>query len=277
METGKVARHYDTILPFYNVYFGSSYGFHIGFWEPETNSKKEAMLNVNKFLARKAGVKDGDYILDAGCGVGGSCIWLVKNYNVKTVGVTISKVQLREAKKLAKKLRLSTKIKYYRMDYLKTNFKASQFDIVWAIESVCHATNKSDFLREAKRILKKNGRLIIADFLLARNPITHVDKSILANFNEGFLLDNLASEMSFRQDLKKTGFKNIKYWDNADVVSIKTTWIYTFLKLAYSLIAIAEKFKILPESLVGTLKSTFAFHDGFQVGLLGHGVFYAEK
>ncbi len=41
-------------------------------------------------MAEKAGVSSGDRVLDAGCGVGGSVIWLAKNYGCKATGITLS-------------------------------------------------------------------------------------------------------------------------------------------------------------------------------------------
>ncbi len=122
MNIGKISHYYDTIFPFYRAFFGSSYGFHTGYFNQKTTSKKEAILNVNQFLAKKAAIKDGDYILDAGCGIGGSCIWLVNNYKVKTVGITVSKKQLEEANNLARKFNLSKKTRILSKRFPKHEF-----------------------------------------------------------------------------------------------------------------------------------------------------------
>lgn len=39
-------------------------------------------------LASRAGIGPGVRMLDAGCGVGGSAIWLAKHYDVEVVGIT---------------------------------------------------------------------------------------------------------------------------------------------------------------------------------------------
>lgn len=272
----KVSNYYDTVLPFYNLYFGSSYSYHSGHFNPETKSKKEALLNVNQFLAEKASIKNGDFILDAGCGIGGSCIWLTRNYKVKTVGITVSKNQLREAKKLAKNLNLSKRIDYFLMDFNKTNFQDSKFDVVWAIESIVHATNKYDFLKETKRILKKKGRLVIADFFLARNPKNNIEEHFLQDFLDGFAIDNVALLPSFEKDLKLLNFRNIRHWDKTNFMG-NPTWVYKFLKFTYPLFILTERLKITPKSLAGTLKAVFALHDGAESGLFKRGVFLAEK
>jgi tocopherol O-methyltransferase len=38
---------------------------------------------MNQVLANKAKIRKTDLILDAGCGVGGSSIWLVRNIGAK--------------------------------------------------------------------------------------------------------------------------------------------------------------------------------------------------
>lgn len=276
MDISKISEYYDTILPFYRLYFGSSYGFHSGHFKPETKSKKEAVLNVNQFLAEQVGIKDNDLILDAGCGIGGSCIWLAQNYKVKTVGITISKRQLGEAKNLAKKLNLSKKTEYYLMDFIKTSFKDDKFDVVWSIESVVHAKNKCDFLKEAKRIMKKKGRLIIADYFLARNPKNKLEKQFLKDFLEGFTIDNVALMPLFEQDLKRLNFKKIKHWDKTEIIGTPT-WLYKSLRLVYPLFILTEQLKITPKSLSGTLKAAFALYDGAKSGLFKRGIFFAEK
>ncbi|KKW20715.1 MAG: Methyltransferase, UbiE/COQ5 family [Candidatus Adlerbacteria bacterium GW2011_GWC1_50_9] len=43
---------------------------HYGFWGSRTKSLHEALLNENRFLADKARIIEGEYVLDAGCGVG---------------------------------------------------------------------------------------------------------------------------------------------------------------------------------------------------------------
>ncbi len=126
--------------------------------------------------------------------------------------------------------------------------------------------------------MKKNGRLIIADCFLARKPTNDFEESILEDFYEGFALENIASRLSFENDLKRANFKNVKYWGKTNVIIPKTTTgIYKLLKLSYPLFVLGEKLKITPKSLTGTLKAIFALRSGVRSGLFWHGVFYAEK
>jgi len=61
---------------------------HFGYWEKHTRSHAQSLLAMNRVLANYLGIRSGQRILDAGCGVGGSAIWLAKTYDVQVVGIT---------------------------------------------------------------------------------------------------------------------------------------------------------------------------------------------
>ncbi len=75
----------------------------------------------------------------------------------------------RKATAYANELNLAKRVKFEQTNYLNTGYPAESFDLVWAIESVCYANNKKEFLQEAFRLLKKGGRLIVADFFKANH------------------------------------------------------------------------------------------------------------
>ncbi len=58
---------------------------------------------MNERLADRLDLKAGDHVLDAGCGIGGSSIWLAENFGVRVTGITISPTQIDQARKNAKK------------------------------------------------------------------------------------------------------------------------------------------------------------------------------
>ena len=141
-----------------------SHSLHYGYWDDSVKNFYEALLNINKVLAEIAEIKEGENILDAGCGVGGSSLWLAKERNCTVTGISLNKRQIDKANALAKEIGMHKKVSFEQKDYTNTLYPANSFDVVWAVESVCYADDKSDFLKEAHRILKHGGRLIIADF-----------------------------------------------------------------------------------------------------------------
>jgi cyclopropane fatty-acyl-phospholipid synthase-like methyltransferase len=143
-------------------------------WDKEANSFQKALINTNKVLMEFAGISNGEDILDAGCGVGGSAFYLAKNRNARVEGITLSDKQYVYAIRKCKELGLEKNVNFSIQDYSQTNFPDNKFDVVWAIESVTSTYNKDEFAKEAYRVLKPGGKLIIADyFSLTSSSVEH--------------------------------------------------------------------------------------------------------
>lgn len=137
---------------------------HYGMWVESTGNFRESLINTNCVLMDIAQVKKGERILDAGCGVGGSAIFLAKEKQAKVSGVTLSEKQYRYGKKHIEEAGLENLVDINIGDYTETPFNNNTFDLIWALESLTSAPDKKKFAREAARILKPNGRIIIADY-----------------------------------------------------------------------------------------------------------------
>ena len=137
---------------------------HYGVWDNTTNNFAEALLNTNKVMMEIANVKEDDHVLDAGCGVGGSGVFLATNKKAKVSGVTLSEKQYDFALKISNKLNLNHLLDFKLEDYSKTSYPNNHFNFIWCIESITSASDKELFAREAFRLLKPGGKLIIADY-----------------------------------------------------------------------------------------------------------------
>jgi tocopherol O-methyltransferase len=140
-----------------------SMALHYGYWDETVRSFPQSLMKMNQVLAHKLRPEPGWRILDAGCGVGGSSIFLAGEYGCCTTGISLSEKQVEAAKRNAIKKGMNDKCSFLVGDYTHTPFAENSFDAIWALESVCHAPDKSLFLEEAFRILKPGGKLILAD------------------------------------------------------------------------------------------------------------------
>lgn len=278
MNKETIIKYYNYTLPLYRFFYHkNSNSLHYGFWDKSVRNHQEALLNVNKFLAKIANIKVGDIVLDAGCGIGGSSIWLAKNYKIKAVGISISERQIIEARKLAFNNGVQDSTEFHEKDFLNSGFSNESFDIVWAVESVCHAEDKKDFLREAYRMLKSGGRLVVDDGFLIRSFENEQEKKDFKDFLDGMALPNLASESKFKELLEELGFKNIKIYDKTKDTFPSAKKIYNMSIFSYPLAKMTEKFHLTPHLLTLNNLAGIAQYRVIKSGLAGHRVFYAEK
>ena len=189
-----------------------SRSLHYGYWDRSTKNFHEALLNINKILAAKAGINKHHKVLDAGCGIGGSSLWLAKNIGCNVTGISLSEKQVQTANDLAQAENLQSLAIFEQQDFTATNYEAESFNIIWAIESVCHASDKSKFINEAYRLLKKGGKLILADFFKQEN-LAEKDAALIKQWANGWAIDDFATIENFTEQLNNAGFDHTNIED----------------------------------------------------------------
>ena len=114
-----IADYYNQTLNHYQDWWGLNKNFavHYGIWDTNTNNFNEALLNTNRILMEIADIREGERILDAGCGVGGSAFYLAKHRNVQVCGITLSEKQHSYAVKKCNELGVETHVNFKIEDY----------------------------------------------------------------------------------------------------------------------------------------------------------------
>ncbi|MCK9210738.1 MAG: methyltransferase domain-containing protein [Ignavibacteriaceae bacterium] len=242
-----VANYYDQTENHYRRFWKleKSLSLHYGIWSEGIKNLHEAVLNTNTLLAKLGEIKSTDVVLDAGCGVGGSAIYLAKNIGCKVSGITLSEKQAETATEFAKQHGVSNLASFHAMNYTATSFANNSFDVVWAIESMQTAVNKSDFLKEAKRILKPGGKIVIADCFKSYDYPFEKNKLMNLMFNGWAVSDVLSSEefinkanqfgftLEKEQDVTKEVYPSVVRFFFAAFWGMFGTFLYnTFVKKA---------------------------------------------
>jgi cyclopropane fatty-acyl-phospholipid synthase-like methyltransferase len=160
----KVRRYYLATTEDYLKYYETGWHQHMHYgFDRDLPRGGNPTENLVRYLAQCAALKAGDTVLDAGCGVGGSSIFLAKYFGCDVTGITLSERQVRTASRFASQNGVAHLARFEQMDYTRMGFPDHHFDVVWAIESMQTATDKSLFFKEMQRVLKPGGHLLIAD------------------------------------------------------------------------------------------------------------------
>jgi cyclopropane fatty-acyl-phospholipid synthase-like methyltransferase len=233
------SEYHDRISRYYseseNAYKDSwdldhSLAIHYGFRDDQARSFRASLGRMNVVMAEMAEVKEGEMVLDAGCGVGGSAIFLAKQFGCRVTGITLSGRQAEIAEKNIQEKGLEERVDIRIMNYMRTEFPDNSFDLVWGCESICYADDKAAFVREAFRVLKPGGRLIIADGLVTR--FENNEHPVNRKWLDGWQVNYLETPERFLDHLSAAGFMKNRYRDITKETSHSAKRLYRFYFLA---------------------------------------------
>ena len=268
----KVRKFYDIGSPLYLDVYGQH--IHDGYYITGKESKEEAQENLIKLIVQKAGIKKGAKVLDVGCGVGGSSVWLAQNLGAATTGITISPVQVEIAQKLARKAGVSSIFTVMDAENMRFDEK---FDVIWVVAAMTHFQQQESFIKSASQYLNSKGKFIVFDWMSNEEVEDVLNDPYLKPVSEGMLLARLYSINQHLEWFIKYGYRliyaeditehTLKTWSDALSV-IKRPAV---LKLAYGM---AKEYR---GEALHFLKSVGAMKRAMLKGKLKTGLIVAEK
>jgi len=228
MDAGDIREYYEESHLDYQIIWQLpvSHGLHAGYHDEDHRTHGSAVENMNRVLADAVDIGPDDRVLDCGCGVGGSAVWLGDNRGATVRGIDLVPMQLRKARDLAAKRDVADHVSFSRQDFTNTALADDSFDVIWGIEAICHAEDKADFVAEAARLLDDGGRLVLSDGFRTVEQMTPYERECMDEWLDGWAVPNLASPEGFEDALDDHGFEAVEFRDATENVmpSSKRLW-----------------------------------------------------
>ncbi len=254
-----------------------SHGLHAGYHDGDIPSHAAAIENMNRELADRAGIGVDDHVLDCGCGVGGSSVWLAAERGATVTGVDLVPLQLREARKLAAEEGVEDRATFTRGDFTDLPLPDDSVDVIWGLEAICHADDKAEFVEEAARVLAPAGRLIVADGFRAADSMTPDERESMNLWLDGWAVPNLATLDGFGAALADAGFDTIETVDETEQVLPSSRRLYWASRLLRPFGRAANAVGLRNETQEANRRAARYQHETLTEGLWQYGIVSAKR
>ncbi|WP_411072316.1 class I SAM-dependent methyltransferase [Streptomyces sp. cmx-4-25] len=162
-----ISHHYDVGNEFYELVLGPSMVYSCAYWTPG-GTLEEAQRDKLDLVARKLDLKEGDRLLDVGCGWGSMALHAAREYGARVVGVTLSREQATCARKRIAEEGLTDRIEIRVQDY--RDVTDGPYDAISSIGMAEHvgAVRYREYADVLYGLLAPGGRLL--NHQISRRP-----------------------------------------------------------------------------------------------------------
>ncbi|PZO52934.1 MAG: SAM-dependent methyltransferase [Phormidesmis priestleyi] len=287
----KIQQFYDESSPLWERTWGEH--MHHGYYGSTGQHKKnrrQAQIDLIEEALKWANVRSADTILDVGCGIGGSTLYLAEKFSAKAVGITLSPVQAQRAgeRAIEKEIALTAwenfadvdapAVQFQVTDALATPFPDNAFDFIWSMESGEHMPDKQSFLRECYRLLKPGGTFLMATWCHRSTDnlagaLTTSEKQHLDWLYQLYHLPYVISLPAYAELATQVGFTDLTTADWS--AQVEFFW-QDVVQSALNLEAIAGILQSGTETMRGTAAIAL-MTTGFRRGLIRYGLLSGSK
>lgn len=217
-----VCHHYDVGNDFYRLWLDDTMTYSCGYFMYPDESLAEAQKNKIEHILKKLCIKEGQTLLDIGCGWGDLGITAAKQYKAKTLCITLSSEQLAGVQERIETENINDLVEVRFADYRELN--NLEFDRVVSVGMLEHVgkMHLPEYFSAVNRLLKPGGLSMLHTItrIQEKDINTWLNKYI---FPGGYIptvseLLHHMSEVNFylldAESLRRHYAKTLEHWSN---------------------------------------------------------------
>jgi len=157
-----VRHHYDVSNEFFSLFLDDSMTYSCAVWREGAETLEEAQEAKLEMVARKLALKEGERVLDVGCGWGSFPLWAATRHGASVLGITLSPPQAERARRRAEAAGVGDRVEIRVMDYRDLAASGERFDAIASIGMVEHVgeVQIDEYARALAGLLGPEGRLL---------------------------------------------------------------------------------------------------------------------
>ncbi|MDX6685225.1 MAG: cyclopropane-fatty-acyl-phospholipid synthase, partial [Baekduia sp.] len=159
-DRAAVRHHYDVSNDYFALFLDDSMTYSCAVFSRGATTLEEAQFVKRELVCTKLGLKEGERVLDVGCGWGAFAVHAAVQHGVHVTGITLSEPQAQRARQRAEEAGVADRVDIKVMDWRELH--TEPFDAIASIGMVEHvgSGNIDNYARHLREMLRPGGRLL---------------------------------------------------------------------------------------------------------------------
>lgn len=159
-DAAAVRHHYDVSNDFYRIVLGPAMTYSCAYFASPTQPLEDAQRDKHELICRKLRLREGERLLDVGCGWGTLAIHAAQRFGAHVTGVTLSQAQAELAAKRAAEAGVADRVEIRVQD--ERDVSDGPYDAISSVGMFEHVGGErlSEYFTHLHALLRPGGRLL---------------------------------------------------------------------------------------------------------------------